>query len=430
MNRLYEYHMIHLTPQYTPKNMAELKRTITFPMLTLYGLGTILGAGIYVLVGKVAVNAGIYAPISFLIAALLAGLSGYSYSVLSASFPKSAGEAVYVQQAFSTKWLSTTVGWMVILTGIVSAATISKGFVGYLQVFINITDFWAITLLLFAMTSLAIWGVNESVAVTAITTILGIIGLVIILAVSMPAFTTLPQRLPELTPSLSNGAIWYGILLGAFLAFYAFIGFEDMVNMAEEVKAPEKTLPKAIIAAIVISSLFYYFIALAAILQLPLEQLTASKAPMTDIMNQHSEKAAWFVSLISLAAVVNGALVQIIMGARVLYGMGKQGLAPHWLASIHPIRKTPYIATVILGMVVWLLATNFHLATLAKITSFIIILVFLLVNGALITLLRSKPEVIALKAKSWVPYLGAFMCLMFLMIQLSQLFTGGDIASH
>lgn len=409
-----------------------LKRSIGLPMLTLYGLGTILGAGIYVLVGKVAVTAGLYAPIAFLIAASLAALSGYSYAALSSRFPQSAGEAVYIQQAFGIKWLSTLVGWMVILTGVVSAATISKGFVGYLQVFVPIPDFWAITLLLAAMTFLAFWGVSESVMVTAITTVLGIIGLALILAVSMPAFMTLPERLPELVPPMDDGAIWFGILLGAFLAFYAFIGFEDMVNMAEEVKEPEKTLPKAIVAAIFISSVLYYFIALAGILQLPLDQLINSKAPIADIMAQHSESLAWFVSLISLAAVVNGALVQIIMGSRVLYGMGKQGMAPKWLATIHATRKTPYIATLILGVVVWLLATSLNLTTLAKITSFIIIVIFLLVNIALLMVLkreRAAPEG-ALNIHPIIPVLGAIMSVLFLSVQIYQVLGGGVIAGH
>lgn len=407
--------------------MTELKRTIGFSMLTLYGLGTILGAGIYVLVGKVAITAGLYAPISFLIAALLAGVSGYSYAKLSALFPKSAGEAVYIQEAFNKQTLSTVIGWMVVLTGIVSAATISKGFVGYLQVFIPIPDFWAITLLLITMTALAAWGVSESVMVTAITTIMGIVGLGIILIYSIPAFSTLPDRLHELTPSLNSDDIWYGILLGAFLAFYAFIGFEDMVNMAEEVKEPQRTLPKAIIAAIIISSLFYYFIALAAVLQLPLNELTASKAPMADIMERHSHSMAWFISLISLAAVVNGALVQIIMGARVLYGMGKQGLAPAWLATLHPARQTPLLATLLLGGIVWLLATNLDLTNLAKITSFIIIVVFLLVNTGLITLhYRGQTGPV----KVWIPALGVIMCLVFLCLQIVQIVTSGTPIAH
>lgn len=412
------------------QDQNTLKRTISYPLLTLYGLGTILGAGIYVLVGKVAISAGIYAPISFLVAALLAGLSGYSYAALSSRHPKSAGEAVYIQEAFGIRQLSTIVGWMVILTGVVSASTISNGFVGYLQVFVDISDFWAITLLLLAMTGLAVWGVNASVMVTAITTIMGIIGLLLILFVSAPAFLTIPERLPELTPPILENGLWFGVLLGAFLAFYAFIGFEDMVNMAEEVKEPEKNLPKAIIAAIIISSLFYYVIALAAILQLPLDELTASKAPMADIMLQHSEKLAWFVSLISLAAVVNGALVQIIMGARVLYGMGKHNMAPLWLSTIHPTRKTPYIATIIIGITVWVLATHLDLTTLAKITSFIIILVFLMVNLALIKILRGeihKPEK-AMKVSVWIPYSAAAMCLLFLGVQIYQLSLGAAIS--
>ena len=411
---------------------AELKRSIGFSLLTLYGLGTILGAGIYVLVGKVAIYAGLYAPIAFLLAALLAGLSGYSYAALSSRYPKSAGEAVYVQAAFGIETLSSVVGWMVVLTGVVSAATIANGFVGYLQVFVPITDFWAITLLLGSMTLLAVWGVTESVVATAVTTVLGIIGLVLILAFSAPAFLTLHERMAEITPPLLDGGIWFGILLGAFLAFYAFIGFEDMVNMAEEVKEPELTLPKSIIAAIIVSSLFYYFIALAAILQLPLAELTASKAPLADVMNKHSQQAAWFISLISLAAIVNGALVQIIMGARVLYGMGKQSLAPAWLATVHGRFRTPYVSTLIIGFVVWVLATSLELTTLAKITSFIILIVFLLVNLSLLKILGmeiEQPEK-AMVVMWWVPVTGALMCVMFLGVQAYQVLFGSFVAGH
>lgn len=411
-------------------DQTNLKRAISLPMLTLYGLGTILGAGIYVLAGKVALYAGIYAPIAFILAAFLAGLSGYSYAALSSRYPKSAGEAAYIQAAFGIRLLSTIVGWVVILTGIVSAATVANGFVGYLQFFVNITDFWAITLLLLFMTSLAVWGVEESVMATAITTAMGIVGLALILAYSAPAFLTIPERLPELIPPIADGTVWFGILLGAFLAFYAFIGFEDMVNMAEEVVTPEKTLPNAIIAAIIISSLFYYLIALAAVLQLPIAELSTSTAPMADIMKKHSEQAAWFVSLISLAAIVNGALVQIIMGARVLYGMSKQSLAPSWFASVHGSFQTPYVATITIGIIVWLLATNFDLTTLATITSFNILMVFLLVNISLIKILKTEtvtPEK-AMTVKKWIPYLATAMSLLFLGVQLYQFICGSALS--
>jgi amino acid transporter len=403
---------------------SQLKRTISLPLLTLYGLGTILGAGIYVLIGKVAAASGMFAPISFLIAAVLAGLSGYCYAALSSRFPTSAGEVVYVQAAFGARSLSRLVGWMVILTGVVSAATIANGFVGYLNQFVQVSSFWAISIMLLSMCGLACWGVSESVTLAAGVTILEVGGLILVLALSGSALTELPARSHELIPDFTDNTVWFSILLGAFLAFYAFIGFEDMVNMAEEVKEPEHTLPKAIIAALIISSVLYVLIALVAMMQLPLNELQQSEAPMADILNQHSKQAGMVISIISLVAVVNGALVQIIMGSRVLYGMAKQGLAPEGLSKIHSTFKTPVIATIIVSIVIWVLAVALPLITLAKITSFIIITVFLIVNISLIKILRQEsfvPEK-AMVIQAWVPFAAAFMCLFFLGVQLLQLY--------
>ncbi len=410
----------------------QLKRTISYPMLTLYGLGTILGAGIYVLIGKVAATSGMYAPIAFLLAASLAGLSGYCYAALSSRFPQSAGEAAYVQAAFGMKQLSSLVGWMVILTGVVSAATISNGFVGYLNVFIDTPKFWAITIMLIAMCALACWGINQSVKVAAVVTALELGGLILVLVLSGSSLSELPERAHEFIPDLSDGHIWFTILLGAFLAFYAFIGFEDMVNMAEEVIEPERTLPKAIIAALIISSALYILVALIAMLELPLMELQNSTAPMTDILNHHSVQAGIIISIISIVAVVNGALVQIIMGSRVMYGMARQGLAPEALGAVHSKLKTPVVATVSITFIVWLLAVALPLETLAKITSFIIILVFLLVNISLIKILYKEKEVPAkaMKINNWVPVLATLMCLIFLGVQTLQLVTNGSIAGH
>jgi APA family basic amino acid/polyamine antiporter len=412
-------------------NSNPLKRTLGFPMLTLYGLGTILGAGIYVLIGKVAATAGMFAPIAFLLAAILAGLSGYCYAALSSRFPQSAGEAAYIQAAFGIKNLSSLIGWMVILTGVVSAATISNGFVGYLHQFISIPEFWAISIMLIAMCALACWGVSESVTAAAIVTGLELAGLLLVLVLSGSSLADLPARAHELIPNMSDGGAWFAILLGAFLAFYAFIGFEDMVNMAEEVKEPERTLPKAILAALLISSILYVLIALVAMMELPLEVLQHSTAPMTDILKQHSAQAGIIISLISIVAVVNGALVQIIMGARVLYGMASQGLAPAVLGRVHDKFKTPILATVLITMVVWVLAIALPLTTLAKITSFIIILVFLLVNVSLIKILSKehKTPQKAMPIQTWIPYAATLMCLLFLSVQVYQL-TIGSAISH
>ena len=215
----------------------ELKRTLSLAQITFYGLGTILGAGIYVLVGKVAGTAGLYAPLAFVVAALLAGLTGLSYAELAARHPKSAGEAVYVQDGFRWRPLSMLVGFLIILTGIVSAATIANGFVGYLHVFIDVPDWLAITLLVLALGALAAWGIAESVMAATAITLVEVGGLLLVLAVAGGSFADLPARLPELIPPFEV-PVWQGILLGAFLAFYAFIGFEDMANVAEEVRHP------------------------------------------------------------------------------------------------------------------------------------------------------------------------------------------------
>lgn len=204
---------------------TQLKRSLTLPLLTLYGLGTILGAGVYVLVGKVAGVAGMYAPIAFLASAIIATFTGFSYAELSSRYPRSAGEALYISKAFSWPALSVCVGWFVIATGVVSAATLVNGFIGYLSVFFLIPENIAITLVIMLITVIACRGITESVTIAAIITAVEVLGLVIVIAALGDEFITLPERWPDLVPPNTLG-VWFGILLGAHLAFYAFIGFE------------------------------------------------------------------------------------------------------------------------------------------------------------------------------------------------------------
>lgn len=397
---------------------TKLKRSLTLPLLTLYGLGTILGAGVYVLVGKVAGNAGIYAPIAFLVAAIIAGFTGLSYAELSARYPRSAGEVLYVYKAFSSAQLSRLVGWLVIATGVVSSATMVNGFIGYLAVFIPLPSLLSIFLVVAIITALACWGITESVTVAAIITGIEIIGLVVVIAALGENFNTLPQRLPELTPPLEAGP-WMGIMLGAFLAFYAFIGFEDMVNVAEEVIEPARTLPRAIVISLTAASLLYIIIAVLAVLSLPIAELSASDAPMVSLLEAKSELLASIVGGISLIAILNGALVQVIMGARLLYGMAAQNLAPSLFGRIAETTQTPVYASITIGIIIYLLAIAFPLTTLAKITSFIIISVFALVNFALLNILRrERPTTTISVTKFALPAIGGLLCLALLALQI------------
>lgn len=400
---------------------AELKRSLSLAQLTFYGLGTILGAGIYVLVSKVAGLAGLYAPISFLVAAALAALTGMSYAELSARYPKSAGEPVYVQEGLRWRPLSVLVGWLIILTGVVSAATIANGFVGYLHVFIAAPDWLVITLLVIALGLLAAWGISESVMAASAITLVEIGGLILVLAVAGENLGDLPERLPELTPPL-DGAAWQGILLGAFIAFYAFIGFEDMVNVAEEVKEPARMLPLAIIIAIVISTVLYLLVALVAVLALPPAELAQSRAPLALIYERATGSAPVLISLISLFAVMNGALIQIIMASRVLYGMSREGWLHKAFGKVHARTRTPVFSTVVAAALVLVLALWLPLVTLAKITSFVILIVFALINLSLARVKRRNPRPSGLKIyPAWIPIAGFLATSGLLLFQVFQL---------
>jgi len=396
---------------------VQLNRSITYPLLTLYGIGTILGAGIYVLVGKVALHSGLYTPFAFLLAAIIAGFSAYSYAALSSRYPKSAGEVNYIHAAFNQPKLSVLVGLLVVLTGVVSAATLANGFVGYMHIFIETPSFIIITVLTALITLVAIWGVKQAMAVAALITLIEVGGLVWIVVANHQVFTSLPQYLSNLSWVGADKNIWVGVLMGSFLAFYAFIGFEDMVNMSEETKKPQTTMPKAIITALIVTAIVYVVIALVAILSLPLSVLEQTEAPMADIMKLHSNNATFIISIIGLIAIINGALVQIIMGSRVLYGMSRGHLIPHWFGRVNSYSKTPILATLTIALITWVLAIAFPLEALAKSTSFVIIIVFLLVNIALIVILKKEqgqtPQG-AMHISAWMPWAATILSVSFL----------------
>lgn len=406
-------------------NNKILARRINQPLLILYGLGTILGAGIYVLIGKVASVAGLLAPLSFIFAAFIAWLTALSYSKLVVLFPKSAGEAVYIEQSFQKKWLTLMVGILIILTGIVSAATLANGFIGYFSLLISVNENLAIAIVIIVLTGLAVWGIVESLMVAALITAIEVIGLLIVLLFCGDVLVALPENFDQLFIPKSSAQL-IGVLSGTFLAFYAFIGFEDMVNVVEEVKQPEHTMPKAILWVVILSTSLYVLIALVAVFSLPLDELSKSKAPLAEMLTQKNIGAAKIVSLISVFAIVNGVLIQIIMASRVCYGMSKHYGGPAWLHYVSSLTQTPVLATVLIGLIVLLFALFFPLIVLAKFTSFIILIVFALVNLSLWKIQRENYKKAAqervfyiTKIKSY-PVLAALLCIGMLVFQLSN----------
>ncbi|MFT6057513.1 MAG: amino acid transporter [Pseudohongiellaceae bacterium] len=394
-----------------------LSRSLNLTQVTLYGLGNILGAGVYVLIGKVAGEAGYLAPFSFLIASIIAGITAFSFCELSSRYPVSAGEAVYVQKGFNIPQLSLWIGLLVILTGIVSAATITKGFSGYLGVFINLPDKLVIISLLFLLCAVAISGVAESVSIAAFITILEISGLLLIIYVTVPAMEQLPKRASEFIPSFELSS-WTGVFGGSFLAFYAYVGFEDMVNLAEEVKTPRRTLPLAIITALGVATCIYLILAVNSLLILSPEQLQASEAPLADIYHTVTNKNPWFISIVSLFAVVNGALIQIIMGSRVCYGMAKQGLVSAVLGQVNSRTQTPVLATVVITAIIIGTALWLPIETLAKTTTYFLLILFCLINLSLVRIkqLEETPDHV-FAVPSIVPITGFTASLLFLGMQ-------------
>jgi APA family basic amino acid/polyamine antiporter len=376
--------------QQTTDTQPALKRDVGLLLLTLYGLGNIVGAGIYVLVGEVAGAAGLQAPFAFLLAAFVAGASGLSYGELSARYPTSAGEAVFIYKAFNIQALSIGVGLLIMTAGLVSAAAMARGFVGYFNEFFSVPASLVIAVVLVTLGIIAMRGIVESAKIAAVLTIIEIAGLIWVVIVAAPNLTNLADvSISEMVPLSGNA--WKGVMGAAFLAFFAFIGFEDMVNIAEEVKNPQRNMPRGILLAFAVATLLYLLVILVSLMTLDSETLGKSTAPLADVYRAASGKEATFISVIGLIAVLNGGLIQIIMGSRILFGMSRNGWLPKFLSTINPTTQTPIRATIAATAIALIAALTLPLVSLAQITSGLILGVFVMINISLIRIKMRDP---------------------------------------
>lgn len=370
-------------PDLLAKEPVTLKRSMSLLQLSFYGIGSILGAGIYVLLGEVVNVAGMQTPLAFLLAAIVVSPSVYSYSQLARRFPVSAGEAVYVMDAFGWRLLSQVVGLSIVMAGVVSSATLLNGFTGYFDLFIDLPDkgmVVALTLLLFLISA---WGITQSVFVAVVTTLLEILGLVLVIWVTHSHWHNVPWQ--QIFPDVHLLDL-KAVTAAGFLAFYAFIGFEDMVNMSEEVKNPTVNMPVGIVIAFLVTLTLYLLTAISALVSVPLGTLAASSTPMALVIELNSDIPLQLISLISLVAIINGAMIQMIMASRVLYGLASQGLFIKSFAKINAKTHTPLTATTIVALLILVSALALPLVRLAELTSTFILLVFFLVNLALLTI--------------------------------------------
>jgi len=402
---------------------VKLKRTLSLTQLVLYGLGTTIGAGIYALVGELAGISGYMAPSAFLLASLMAGLTALSFAELSGRFPKAAGASLYINQAFGSHKLSTIVGLLVFFGGVVSSAALINAFIGYLQQFIEIQRLTSILLICLIIGGLAAWGIAQSVFIAGFITLIEIGGLALIIFYSAPIFIELPARLPDLIPG-SDLTHWSAIYAGALLAFYAFIGFEDMVDVAEEVNNVKRNLPIAIILTLSITTVIYMLIMLAAVLAIPPEQLAHEKAPLVALYSHFSDDDPIIIGLIGMLAIINGALIQTIMASRVLYGLGSRGHLHIAFSKVHSFTQTPLLATATAIISIFLFALFGKLSVLAESTSLIILCIFSLVNLALWRIKKRDPQPEnTIIFPIWLPIAGFFVSSGFVLSQVVHFFS-------
>lgn len=394
---------------------APLKRTLGLPLVTLYGLGNILGAGIYVLVGKVAGFAGSSTTLASLIAMVTAAVTAMSYMELAGRYPVSASVSVYLHRAFGQRWLSTAIGLTMVGGGVASAAALAQGFAGYLHSFLHVSTVVGSVGLLLVIGTVAIKGIGESAAMAAVLTGVEVLGLVLVIWFGREAFGRIDVGgLLAIDPAVGIG----GVFAGAFLAFYAFIGFEDMVNVAEEARRPSRTMPLAILFSLLASTVLYLLVVVVSTTLVSPAELSGSEAPLTLVFERSGASHGAFLSVIGMVAAMNGVIVQLIMGARILYGLAAEGWIHNRFARVHGTFQTPVTATLVVLAAMIAGTVLLPLVSLARLTSLLVLIIFTLVNASLIVIKRRhRRHGGYITVPVAIPYLGVLCCLATLAFQ-------------
>ena len=384
----------------------KLARTLTLPLLVLYGVGVTVGAGIFALVGEIVGTAGDNAPLSFLVAGTVAGITALSYMQMVRTFPRAGGEAVFANRGLGAV-AGRVAGLGVVVTGIISSAAISVAFAGYVRSLVVLPERIVVTALVIGLAYVASRGIRESVIFAAVITIVEVGTLIAIIGFGLSLLSDGSAVVSAFKPDLSGvGAT--PILSGAVVAFFAFVGFEDIANMAEETVNPSKVAPRAILITLVLTVTIYLLLTTIAVMVPDRAAFTESDAPLAALFEEVSGIDARAVSVIAVVAMINGVLVQIVMASRVLYGMAREQLLPTYFAKIDPARQTPIRSTVIVASSILVLALFFPLVGLAKATSLVTLVVFTLVDLSLFSIGTSRPE-LGLGRWRWVGLAGAIL---------------------
>lgn len=400
-----------------------LIRSIGPFQLTLYGLGSMLGSGIYGLIGQAAGQVGNAVWASFLVAMVAALLTALSYASLGSRYPRAGGAAFVTQKAYGMPLLSFVVGLAVVCSGLASVATQSQVFALNLAVLLGL-DAWPVWAtgagFLLVMSALVLRGIRESMWVNVAFTLVEAMGLLLVIAVGMSYWGSVDLLEVPVLPGGDATALL--VMHGAVLTFFAFIGFEDTLNVAEECRDPQRTIPIALVTAMVIGALIYVAVAVTAVSVVPWRELSEAPGPLTEVMARAAPSIApWVFTGVTLFAVANTALVNYVTSSRLVYGMARQRLLPRVLGRVHERTRTPHVAAIVLLAILLPLGLFGTVANLASASVLLLLAVFAVVNGALFILKgrESEPDG-RFEIPRWVPAAGTVICLLLVGLRVSS----------
>jgi basic amino acid/polyamine antiporter, APA family len=405
----------------------ELRRGIGPWLLLFFVLGDIVGAGIYALVGEVGGLVGGAIWTAFLCAFVLAIFTAASYAELVTKYPRAGGSATYVNNAFRRPFVSFMVAFAVMASGITSASTLTLAFSGdYLSQFINVPIIGAAVVFMLVITAINFYGISESVRINVILTCVEITGLLIIILIGIAALGTGtgdPGRAFEFKEGTS---VLGAILAGTVLAFYALIGFDDSVNVAEETQHPSRNYPRAIFGALLLAGVIYLLVTFTTSMVVPTGILAESSGPLLEVVERGPIGIpTQLFAAIALLAVSNGALINMIMASRIIYGMGDQGVMPTVFSSVHPGRRTPWVSIVFTAAIALIVLVTIGrndeaLSTLGSTTVVLLLIAFVMVNISVLVLRRDEVGHEHFRAPTAFPILGAVVAAALLIYQAAS----------
>ena len=376
--------MESIQPPIQSRSPERLHRTVGPLGASLSGIGIVLGAGIYVLIGEAAGEVGNGAWLAFLIGAVLAAATGLSYAELIATIPEAGAAAAFAEESFGPRVAFVT-GWMDVLVNTIAAPAVAIGFAGYLAGLIGGSEPFIVVATLLGCAAVALAGAGETVKLASLFALIEAAGLILVVVVGAPFLGDVDLL------QLDHGAT--GLLAGASLVFFAYTGFEEIATLSEEIENPGRNVPLALLIAIVVTTGLYVAVAAVAVSVVPAAELAGDSSPLASVARvAASERVADVLSVVALFATFNTVLLVLATGARAMYGMSRRRLLPPVVGRVWADRGTPWVAIAISTAIALVFGLTGDISFVAQVTNFSVFALFVVVNASVIRLRHTQPD--------------------------------------